>query len=613
MPILPSKEILDYQYKNIKAFTDVVIACNTADTPIRKRNGNAVIAHQLSLHPHIHRGYYDALIEDCLYVKDCFTGELIHKSNAVLLNTGEFTENSSERLFDYTSRSFRQDFFNRQYSKYINKAALNPNTSLYEKFDPQVFELTVNFRTVQTLLQRYFIAECNEHGVMTLPYHNETHLYPQIIHELLRNVTHSILGESRVILKKNNSFLGTNRLIPEDSIFLPNMRVLDCTYSYINLNHQQPIVYSSLNPNYELFHIDKVPFDFLIINQAFLNTSATENSRTNNNDGRLLEYSAKVDRLKKSFLMTEKEKAYFAKMKPTEEKPIYLGIEIEAQTKHPFRDEKGFKKVIKDISDSTFGNHVIFKSDSSTGSYGLEMVSIPATLKYHKDIFKDHLFTKENAISQKLIVTDQCGIHVHISKNAFTPLTLGKFTAFINAKGNAAFINAMANRPPNGYCQRLPLKGINKHGVDQSVSTVRQSCVNSSIKQGLLFQQNSRADRRTAVNHQNANTIEVRIFKSSIDKNNILRKLEFCESLVKFVRVHSIQEMTVDKYIAFLLRKENATVYTHLIRWLAAYSYISHERKVVKYLDKSNSTYKAKLVHIFAPLNSTKKVKNPCV
>ncbi len=213
--------------------------------------------------------------------------------------------------------------------------------------------------------------------------------------------------------------------------------------------------------------------------------------------------------------------------------------------------------------------------------------------------------------NKRLMVTDTCGIHVHISKNAMTALDLGKFMAFICSAKNAAFINAIACRLENKYCHRSKLAGLNSAGADVSAKVATKACQFTTTLTGLknlgLSTRRIEGDHAeyhwAAVNIQNAHTVELRIFKSSTDRNRILRNLEFCESLVKFVRCHSIQQMTVYDYVEFILSsekkksKDSVGDYHNVVRWMASKNYIGHTTKRGK--DPKTGLVRNRLIHVY--------------
>lgn len=369
--------------------------------------------------------------------------------------------------------------------------------------------------------------------------------------------------------------------------------------------------------------------------------NAGNNRPTQNNEGVRLNYSADVLAYKKGFLMSPSEEAQFkvntkdmrsvlkahrmekAKLMATynnedldggtrvkardkagklsppmmslAKRPIHMGVEIEILPRGDERNEEGARSVIRDIANSGFGNHAIIKADSSIGDYGFEIVTVPATLNYHRTMFEEHFFKTETNIHKRLMSTDRCGIHVHITKEAFTRLSLGKFVAFINSPENSEFMDAMANRAPTHYCQRMTLKGKNKNKVDVSAVLAKKVSLTRATAAA-----HDNDVRRAAVNIMcSQKTIEVRIFKSSNTKNNILRKIEFCHALCLFARSRSLQQMTVYDFVDFLLEKENKKEYSYLVKWLAHKGYVGHEKAKIK--------GRSKLVHVYG----TNKITQP--
>jgi intergrase/recombinase len=135
----------------------------------------------------------------------------------------------------------------------------------------------------------------------------------------------------------------------------------------------------------------------------------------------------------------------------------------------------------------------------------------------------------------------------------------------------------MSGRQQNRYCKKETIDNFDKKSISYFA---KKACPNGDVKRGFATSDVG-YDRRVAVNINNRNTVEVRMFKATNDRNNLLRKLEFCESLVKFVRSHSTKELTPYHYVEFILKGANKKEYQNIVRWLAAKNFISHERKKI--------------------------------
>lgn len=659
----PPEYIMQRQDESLHLFMDVVKQFKEEGGEIRTNNAvSTLMNNNLISHPKVHRGYYESKRSGVLYVKDCFTGESIRKDESVLLCTGEFTRYNSANVIKEPSITQKNtlmeaiDGYPSALAAFKDKFFFEKETFSYIPFDISLFKKTIHPRNLASTIYEQYLNYCNNNGFELVPESAEDISFGRFC-EAFRDTSPSMRPNVNptMYFPDSDQHKANSYLIPSDSVFLPNYLIRDQDGFGANMSNA---IRSGLRPAWHLNSSNGIkwntgggnlggaqilsggsscPFDFLIICSQGAQVRA--NRKSANNDGHLLSYSTRVNDLKVSFLMTPEEKVVFDRydkdhkaavkqhkadrvlhestvgtaytvkppVKHPSQEPIYLGIEIEVVARGDSRSEAGVRNIIKSIADSSFGDHVIAKSDGSIGSYGLEIVTIPATLAYHKLMFEKHFFVDTNTFHKKIMSTEQCGIHVHLAKNAFTPLDLGKFMAFINDKKNSSFIDAMSNRTQNMYCVRPSTLGKNAKGVDTSAKLVKAACRDGAIKNGLSFRRLESFNRRQSVNLQNAQTVEVRIFKSSADKNNILRKIEFCESLVKFVREHSMQQMTIYDYVNFMLDKANKSTYPYVIRWLASKGYIDHERRMVKYLDKEEKKTRNKLVHIY----SVNKVPNP--
>jgi hypothetical protein len=437
--------------------------------------------------------------------------------------------------------------------------------------------------------------------------------------------------------------------IPETSPFLAGIRLDDHDFfgsayttsireygqkPYLSLNEAQVVwpATEGIGHNREIIVYETLDFPFNFCVRVTGTRQTSVNKKTQNEQGLVLDHLAKVDTYKVPFKMLEHERAVFdayAKehkavlkkhkdsgskeekpKKPSAHEPIYLGMELEAVCRGPERSGDGMRKLISDIAKSPMGEYSIIKHDGTTGDYGFELVTIPASLMYHKKFLRENFFDAPHKFHKRILATDRCGIHVHISKNALTVWDLRSLLLFINALENSAFINNIAGRPAGRYCNRLADVRIGAKAFPNVTKFVKRACSDTQLKKGFSFktlQEERHGELHyNAVNVQNAHTVEIRIFKSSNDPNRIFRILEFCESLVKFVRAYSPQQMTVYDYVDFLLDKSNKKDYPNMIRWLASKNYIGHQRKKAK--DPKTGKEINKLLNVY----SENKVPFPC-
>jgi hypothetical protein len=329
------------------------------------------------------------------------------------------------------------------------------------------------------------------------------------------------------------------------------------------------------------------------------------NHPSDNNRGRIMPYSSKVPDYKASFLMTKDEEDYYKVNK--KDRSIFLGLELEYIIKKSrtlkFDRPALCSATMKNIADSPFGNHCLMKFDRSIGegemqnATGFEIVTVPATLAYHKEMFDKHFFmycskTKKWVCRHPIMAATTCGLHVHIGKDAFIPaddvskirknpkgghlatfrLRIGKFIGFMSSHENLKFISDVAGREPNSYCLPNQVKQKNRFGVHNGIGSAKSIQPNQGYK---AF------PRRSIVNTENPETIEIRVFDSTTDRNQLFRRLEFCHALVEFVKVCSPRQLTVYHFVSWLCDEKNGKRnYPALLHWLSTRKMVGITKKV---------------------------------
>lgn len=180
------------------------------------------------------------------------------------------------------------------------------------------------------------------------------------------------------------------------------------------------------------------------------------------------------------------------------------------------------------------------------GTALIEIVSHPFSwnyfTRYGKEIFRV-LFDKLKENNLYAHWARDCGFHVHVSRKALSPINIYKLALFLYKGENYQFILDVSQRSESRLEQWSSL--------DQPVGyrTLIRACVNNDVACEEI-------DRYTALNLQNRNTIEFRIFRGTLNFNTFCKNLEFVRSLVKWVKVTSISTIAKDgglgSYLEFL-------------------------------------------------------------
>lgn len=258
------------------------------------------------------------------------------------------------------------------------------------------------------------------------------------------------------------------------------------------------------------------------------------------------------------------------KVDPFRYKPFY-GVELEVMPSD---------LMIKKFSDGTRANallaaayHVdklinktqrigVCKSDGSV-SGGFEIVAVPGSHLWHVTEGWEAFFDKEKGVAKYIAgwKHTSCGMHVHVSKAALTPIQIGRQLVFINDKANKEFVEKVAGRGNSTYCKMLP----------------------KTIKDGYY---GGNGDRYQAINVETGKgTIEYRIFRSNTSKHGFLKNIDFVASLVTWTKEASNLALGMKDYLAWL--DERRGEYKYLAHWMVKNGYFKEKHKTnLKYKEE---------------------------
>lgn len=180
------------------------------------------------------------------------------------------------------------------------------------------------------------------------------------------------------------------------------------------------------------------------------------------------------------------------------------------------------------------GDFSIIKRDGSLGESGFEIVSCPAIFDFHLTAW-DKFFTGGATEGLRSARTRTCGMHVHISRDVLTTIQIGKMLSFLHNPANKSFVETVAGRPSNHYCDFT---------ADKKVTDALDSSFDHD-------------DRYTALNLTNRSTVEFRLFASTVDHWELREALEFADALVKFctARTRHVRDVTLDNFYAYVYRQ----------------------------------------------------------
>lgn len=214
---------------------------------------------------------------------------------------------------------------------------------------------------------------------------------------------------------------------------------------------------------------------------------------------------------------------------------LYLGFENEMYVRNKsVKKDKVLANIMKNYKDTEL--YCVF--DGSIGGqeeehckYGFELVSHLYTLTAAKKVNWVPSF-------RGCRLHPTCGMHVHLTRSAFTTFHLYKFMLFIY--NNTPFIDAIGERGENLYAKNLDGSLIIKH--------VKRKIIHKGIKH--IY-------RRVKVNLCNKGTIELRFFSSVVTQTGLFKNLEFAHALFYFTRDTSKRELTTRNFINFINKRKD--------------------------------------------------------
>jgi hypothetical protein len=234
--------------------------------------------------------------------------------------------------------------------------------------------------------------------------------------------------------------------------------------------------------------------------------------------------------------VTETLSFYCAPHEDARKKLPYLGIEIETELTRDL-SQATLIDLINNVK-SDLDGFAILKSDGSL-DYGAEIVSAPATFDYHKGYneSKPSPWKKFFANSSKNLYsyfTETCGIHVHISRNAFKREALARLMVFINAKKHNKFIEYVSERATNRWAAVQPYETVER----------AMDYVGHSTEKYVRLHLTSR------------NTAEFRIFKGNTSEFGVFKALEFVQACYEFVHECSNTDVNPTAFCQWLMQTD---------------------------------------------------------
>ena len=216
---------------------------------------------------------------------------------------------------------------------------------------------------------------------------------------------------------------------------------------------------------------------------------------------------------------------------------LVFGVELETDSRDDRADD-----IAEHLYDATnWADYGICKSDGTVS--GPELVTLPADLQSHQQQYSWSKWCDELRPLAKGHHANSAGIHVHINRSAVSALTLGKMLVFVNDDNSTEFIESISQRSlDTSWCEKKRVLGVGSAGKRPAMG--KYSAINVTQK-----------------------TIEMRIFRSSLLPERVLKNIEFCHALVSWCRDTSVKALTASNMVQFI--SNNRKTYPNLSTFIS--------------------------------------------
>jgi len=227
---------------------------------------------------------------------------------------------------------------------------------------------------------------------------------------------------------------------------------------------------------------------------------------------------------------------------------LYMGFELETESDGNHLHEGG-RMIVDDMA-----GHAYLHTDGSLNN-GMEIVTHPGTLEYYMNGFPWQPITKLKRMGFTAWNSSTCGLHIHVSRSAFTSEThMWKFVYFIYK--NRLKMIQFAGRESSRYAAfdlEKFLRSNDGWGGDNNVN--RNELID------YVKGKKSNPERYCAVNMQNSGTIELRFFRPSLTVTTVQGCLQLCDAMYNYTKGITTQDvmksgaLEFDKFTAWAIEK----------------------------------------------------------
>ena len=241
---------------------------------------------------------------------------------------------------------------------------------------------------------------------------------------------------------------------------------------------------------------------------------------------------------------------------------LFFGIEIEVEAKDDLRGSAEYAQQLEQI------DLAYLKHDGSLNE-GFEIVTHPMSHDFFKNNAQEFFAIMEGLRSQQGIRvkswdTRTCGLHIHISRTGFSGgAHMHRFLNLVYS--NPDFYSTLAGRTSDQWAKFTDIYqrqyAMNSDGdrIPDTFNGGYQIISKRTFMHKLDSRRNS--DRYSAVNTLNRETLEMRIFRGSVNSDTIKSQLDLAHASVEYTRNLTVQDvtqgaLTSDNFMWYIFEQE---------------------------------------------------------
>ena len=223
------------------------------------------------------------------------------------------------------------------------------------------------------------------------------------------------------------------------------------------------------------------------------------------------------------------------------ENPRYFGVELEIDGAG--KDDDNAKELLKIANEND--EHIYIKSDGSLDD-GMEIVTHPMSLNYHKNFCWENIMKKAIYIGYRSHQTSTCGLHIHVNRKSLGSDSIeqedviSRILYFVEHHWNELLkFSRRSEYAMNRWASR--------YGYESSPQAIMEKAKKRSC------------GRYAAVNLCNYSTIEFRLFRGTLKHNTLIAALELVDKICDLAMLctdNEMQKMSWSEFVSNITEPE---------------------------------------------------------